>query len=626
LSFRCRPRPTTTVWHCRTYSLETFLPPPTFATMMRGRFNAPDLDVLDSPLMSSSPFSALGGVPGSALAERIFNDPDSWEDTDGDEDDDYPEDVEHDTLAWLTEEIERFRAHSSGVETNGTFDLPPPIPQDTKSHLTVPEEKPGPLNIGWKGINRKSGVRPISLAGLFENTDDDFSSDIQHQLSKILESGGIPHQIRPRPLSSTTSSPPSTSGSLVSAGSSVDSPLQISTAVTSNSGNMSPSPVAVYSASATLSFLEWYGIYPDSPLLDANNRKSLVQRKKSMRKKTPGLQVPTSALPSRPSSLLSISTAATTETFRQPSATKRLSPAPPPGLDVPATAPLEDVRPKPEVKAPSPPGLSRSPSPPNARDQKEVPATPARKQSLPLPSTPGSEAASTPARSNSDSSPRGRPLPTALPPPYSGSPSAAGKSESTGSSAGNSPTEPQRKGSAALVRRRLPSIPPETPSSSRPATPSRPPNPTRHTSPSPAPAERVPLPSRHTSPAPPPQKPATAPSATPVVTAQAPIPPPPPFPSISSHAPPSFASFSLTSAAMASSTYSPSPLSGVASPGCHSAALASATTPMGGRPASSIRSPLGGPAGPRTRSRASQDAGARARALPIGHRPPVLRL
>ena len=41
-------------------------------------FNFPDLDILDTPLMSSTPFTPFTGVPGSAIAENIFNDPDSW--------------------------------------------------------------------------------------------------------------------------------------------------------------------------------------------------------------------------------------------------------------------------------------------------------------------------------------------------------------------------------------------------------------------------------------------------------------------------------------------------------------------------------------------------------------------
>jgi len=141
---------------------------------MRAKFNYPDLDILDSPLMSSIPFSSLSGLPGSAIAENIFNDPDSWEENDDPEAD---EDEDDDTLAWLVEEIEKFKANSADVY--GAFD---------------------------PAVDNK----------------------------KILDAGGIPHYIRP--LSSALTPPssskityyyPSKINTSAAAGSTVDRPSPV---------------------------------------------------------------------------------------------------------------------------------------------------------------------------------------------------------------------------------------------------------------------------------------------------------------------------------------------------------------------------------------------------------------
>lgn len=129
--------------------------------MSRGHLTILDFDNLDSPLMSPASFSAPGGIPGSAIAERIFNDPESWEDTSGDECD-YPEDVENDTLAWLSEEIEKIRTQSADT---GGFDLDRLEKRYSKDVNLIPKREG---NAGWRELARRSGVRPISLAGLFE--------------------------------------------------------------------------------------------------------------------------------------------------------------------------------------------------------------------------------------------------------------------------------------------------------------------------------------------------------------------------------------------------------------------------------------------------------------------------
>ncbi|KAJ3509099.1 hypothetical protein NLJ89_g5398 [Agrocybe chaxingu] len=388
--------------------------------MFRGRFTHPDLDVLDSPLVSATPFTCTTGIPGSALAERIFNDPESWEDTDGEEGD-YPEDIDADSLAWLTEEIEKIKAHSAGLEPHPSFAH---ASSDTKGATLMPPVSAVPQNVresirtGLKRrLTRKKSVRPISLAALFQPSDEDFSSDIQKQLSKILESGGIPHHIRPHPLSSALS-PPSTSGSLTSNASSLDSPLQIQTAstVAHSNGGESPSPVAIYSASATLSFLEWYGIYPDSPRLDPSRQKSM--RQKSVRQKGPALQVPSPKYPVRPSSLLS-PTMTPTEALMPPPPKRGASVPPPESIQ---SGQATDLRP------PTPPGLSRTPSPFHANEGAQASsAAHARSDSISRHRQLAHELLAHGSRSSSTSRERSAEaslaFPSTAPPPYTKTPS-----------------------------------------------------------------------------------------------------------------------------------------------------------------------------------------------------------
>lgn len=346
--------PTSAVWNCRkTRSFVLYLH--LQETMMQGKFTFPDLDVLDSPLLSAAPLTAVfSNIPGSAIAEKIFNDPESWGD---DEDDrDFPEDVDADQVAWLTEELEKVRGKAAGIghhdsKPNSLLASPPIA---LASRLLKRDS-----SIAWKGtgLGKRGAVRPISLAALFEHSTEDFSGEIQQQLSKILESGNIPHHIR-YPHSSALS-PPSTGGT----SSTLDSPLQIQTASSiGNGGDRSPSPVTIYSASATLSFLEWYGIYPDSPRLDLSAMRS-IQPRSARLKAAPALQIPSSRRPSRPPSTL--------ENPETPVARKvtnrRSSSVPPPGLDVPADVvpimrPATPPAPA-RTRTPTPPPLTRSPSP-----------------------------------------------------------------------------------------------------------------------------------------------------------------------------------------------------------------------------------------------------------------------
>jgi hypothetical protein len=369
--------------------------------MMRAKFNYPDLDVLDSPLMSPTPLTSVGGIPGSAIAERIFNDPDSWEESD---DTDVPEDLAHDPLAWLVDEIEKFRSNSADVY--GAFD--PAVHGKRKPGLMTPLTGGMELGTGFKGI-RRNNIRPISITSFFD------PEDIQAQLSKVLDSGGIPHHVRP--LSSALS-PPSSSSS-----SNIYTPLQIYSASTvASSPEDGPSPVAIHSASTTMSFLEWYGIYTDSPL----NSRSKVQRRKVVKPKIPAVIVPSPRRTKRSSSL--VSPPPSKDTFSRPPE-KRVSSVPPPGLEPPTCSPL---------RLP----LSQSSEP-----------TPSQ---LPIPSNPTRVLFASPPPYTRTSSPTGS-RPNSSPSSHSSSNS---RSQScTGTPVQQGMSDSDLKGTTR--RSRLPSIPPD---------------------------------------------------------------------------------------------------------------------------------------------------------------------
>jgi hypothetical protein len=299
--------------------------------MVKVDFNYPDLDILDSPLMS--PFtSSLNGVPGSAIAENIFNDPDSWEEND---DADVDADADMEPLAWLVEEIEKFKAYSADLY--GAFD--PAIDNKRNPDLT-PLNGEMQLRTGLKGIDRTSKIRPISIPCFFEPAHDE---DIQDRLSKILDASGIPHYVRP--LSSDLT-PPSTSKATYY-------PSEINTTTVAGS-NVDPSPIALHSSSITMSFLEWYGIYPES---DQNLRSLRQQYRKSINSRkvaSPMTPPPIYAMPQSPPSSI-----------------------PPPGLEPPPHLPrswshASTLNQSPRSRSPAgsrPNSNSRSRSSPNSRSQ-----------------------------------------------------------------------------------------------------------------------------------------------------------------------------------------------------------------------------------------------------------------
>ena len=499
--------------------------------MLRGRSVIPDIDVFGSPFLSPARSGPLSDVPGSAIAERIFNDPDSWDDTSGDEGD-YPEDIENDTIAWLTEEIEKIRGHSAGVGGSATFDFNDSKKRDNS--LTPNVE----ANAGWKNIARRSTVRPISLAGLFEQPNENFSKEIQQHLSKILNSSGIRHHIGPRPLSSPYSA----------AGLSAPNTADSSAMPTPASSFVDDVPLAPCPPSATLSFLEFYGIYPESPLVDG--RKSLLPRKKTIRKAAQNKEIPSQPSPS------TVNIAAAPPTFKS-TATKRRSSIPPPALDLPKPHYVDSANDL-ELRG-NPPGLTK----PTSRTSHQLPTPPASRNN-------SQEQEGFVASSfGSDSSPRSRPLPTAAPPPYVANISSL---ESSRSSTLNI-TSPSARAlpTAATPVRRLPSLP-TVQTVAQPSQQSISSIVSRRATPSPGLASRVATP--------PPSGMATWTTTTPPRKSSAPTP-------ATTSAAWSFGSFSLTS----STSTSPTPQS-----------LFSARSP------STVRSPLSVPLGPRTRARSS-DAG-----------------
>lgn len=272
------------------------------------RKHIPDLDLLDSPLISASPFSSiLGVVPGSAIAERIFNDPESWE---KEEDDSDIEDSK-DAMTWLAEELEKY--HSTGDES-----ILSPIEREADSVTLRPFSEryklmakpsliqPTPLSdvhMKWEGVmeNEKPPYLPI-----FERSGIDLNLDLNLRLSKIWQSGGNIFRSFPSPLSSSslpslaTKNPP-TDEMIAPVAPPGIRPTVRPTLDLGSETEQGPSPVvspvAVASASTTWSILEWYGVHPDTPRFGAR-RTSLLS---SPYPPTPFLPVP--PVPHLPASL-----------------------------------------------------------------------------------------------------------------------------------------------------------------------------------------------------------------------------------------------------------------------------------------------------------------------------------
>ncbi|TFK25831.1 hypothetical protein FA15DRAFT_668000 [Coprinopsis marcescibilis] len=379
------------------------------------RANVPtELDVLDSPLLSPTPLGSafLGNVPGSALAERIFNDPGSWETSE-----EY-DDSALDQMAWLVDEVEKYGLHSasSSLDSASTVDGSMPEKANLVSSIMHARNRDTLMDI------KRRNIRPISLASLFERSGEDFIRDIQPHL---LKSGA---ELTPATADFFSPMSGSTDGS------------SVLTAATDKSEFLS---APIYSASTTLNFLD---LYLDSPNKDAFRKSIQAKSRPRTPAQPPSLKIISESASVRPASIMSPSLShpdmsvlplkrgssvppLDTLALRQPEAAKPLadimSPEPrlalPPGL----AQPLEETKPQLTVEEVS------------VSQVVTVPDSIAR--ALPQPTPP-------PAYSSRQSSPP-RPLPQAQPSP---SPSPA-----PAKTAGII-------GQASTPVRRLPSIPPST--------------------------------------------------------------------------------------------------------------------------------------------------------------------
>lgn len=238
------------------------------------RPNVPaELDVLDSPSIEfgQSPLASamFGRMPGSALAERIFNDPSAW-DTLGEGYDDSEDDEEGVEISFDGDGLDKSEVETARMDSSTT----PTRSIDSKARLLG---SPQPS----MGI-QKHKVRPISLASLFQHgSEEAFLSNVQSNLRKF--EGGIERT----PATADIFSPMTDS---------TGTPGTASTDMTM----FSPSPL--YSASTTLSFLD---LYLDSPKL--NMRKSLYAKRQSQlsgKPMAPALVIPSQPVPRRQSTLV----------------------------------------------------------------------------------------------------------------------------------------------------------------------------------------------------------------------------------------------------------------------------------------------------------------------------------
>ncbi|KAF8632707.1 hypothetical protein AX15_001731 [Amanita polypyramis BW_CC] len=204
-----------------------------------------ELDNLDSPLVSPSPLTSVGGIPGSAIAEKIFNDPDSWELEDGNL-----------GMAWLTEEVEKLKRLSTDGEREVILSMEqsdlilrafPDHYRVTQAQGSSPSLKRSPLV--YEGV-KQDASGPLSLSQVKTSTAGDHA--------------GIrdPPRFRQSPSPLSFSPPSSSDGS-----------------EDFNTQSRRPSPSPTPPASTTWHFLEWHGIHPES-LEKQQVRPAALQRRK----------------------------------------------------------------------------------------------------------------------------------------------------------------------------------------------------------------------------------------------------------------------------------------------------------------------------------------------------------
>jgi len=207
--------------------------PPPHATMLRRRF--PDLDILESPLMSANPLgSILGTMPGSALAEKIFNDPESWEEEAGEPKDE--SDAAREAMAWLEDELEKYQALGDKLGLS-------PIERLDKGILPFPSLAPSAHAVDEKPaylpIFERSGNKFLSLASPLPPPTSRYDG---HDVSTKENFSG-------QPILRTNLPPP---------------PLHLQLG---EEKTLSPGvpQTGAGSASSTWSILELYGLNPDTP-------------------------------------------------------------------------------------------------------------------------------------------------------------------------------------------------------------------------------------------------------------------------------------------------------------------------------------------------------------------------
>lgn len=224
-----------------------------------------DLDLLDSPLISPTPLTSVGGIPGSAIAERIFNDPDSWETSSEQDEDNDPE------MVWFADQLEKLKRFSAVADERKTIaslergDLILHAFQDRQRTLQSQDDEAPKL--GTEQSERPTQTEPRKA-----------------KLGKKSQRFSKNWEVRPPP-SPLTLSPPSSGDEFID--------IQFSAA---SSATIPSSKVA--SASATWSFLEWCGIQPGSPHVQSAVVESRQFRPRGL------LQAPmTSQFPSQPPTL-----------------------------------------------------------------------------------------------------------------------------------------------------------------------------------------------------------------------------------------------------------------------------------------------------------------------------------
>ncbi|KAG6833298.1 hypothetical protein H0H87_008930 [Tephrocybe sp. NHM501043] len=292
------------------------------------RKHVPDLDSLESPLISASPFgSILGVVPGSALAERIFNDPDSWQGTDDDDDLKGTE-----AMSWLAEEVEQYQANDeelclSPVDRDVDLMLKP-FSERFKLAASPEEEKQS----NWDGIAKAD---KLPFLPIFDHNSLDLSLNVDLRLSKIWDAKGKMFHSVQSPLSPVNETPSVTDNARLA----IPPALDLTSADNTLSPTLSPLPVA--SASTTWSILEWYGVQPNTPR--PNGRVPLL---------THYPPTPFQAKPSALSALRAPSSPSANTTVISP-------PSPPPTKTMPPVPESTPIRRLPVI----PGTTSRSPSP-----------------------------------------------------------------------------------------------------------------------------------------------------------------------------------------------------------------------------------------------------------------------